>query len=333
MSQPQLRVGVFLPDYIPQSFRVYARNVGQHLPDHHMELVPFHDQPSLPKSVDLLWDVRSGGGNPPLEFLLGHQPLVMTVHGFAPLTLSGWDYFGTLKGMLTARYSARKKLARWARLKNEVSAIVAVSHYTRRELLNYVGYPAERVVVCPHGVDAVFQTSQIASPDQYFFHISNGEPRKNIRRILKAFRNIHSAHPELRLVLKVPSASVPPAQAGVHVITEFLDDAALAQHYQNALGFLFPSLYEGFGMPILEAMACGCPVITANVSACSEVAGDAAMTVDPHDVTALANAMERLLNPTMHQQFSQKGLKRVQGFTWAHSAAQHAQAFKLAVSS
>ncbi len=331
MSPNLLRVGVFLPEHIPQSFRVYARNVGQHLPAHQMELVPFHDEPSLPKSVDILWDVRSGGGNPPLEFLLGHQPLVMTVHGFAPITLSGWDYFGTLKGMLTSRYFARQKLQQWAALEKEVSAIVAVSHYTKNEIMKYVAYPEKRVVVCPHGVDSVFQTGHAPSPDRYFFHISNGEPRKNIRRILKAFQSIHAVHSGVRLLLKVPSSSVPPAQAGVDVITEFLDDETLARHYQHALGFLFPSLYEGFGMPILEAMSCGCPVITSNISACPEVAGDSAITVDPHDVAALSKAMEQLLDPAVHQQLRQKGLDRAQGFTWAHSAAQHAKAFRLAL--
>ena len=114
MTSTELHVGVYQGPEIPQSFQVYARNVSKYLPDQAVRLVPFADKRSLPKFADVLWDVRSGGGNAPPDFLLEHAgpPLVVTVHGFAPMTLSGWEYFGTAKGMfMSGRYARQKACA------------------------------------------------------------------------------------------------------------------------------------------------------------------------------------------------------------------------------
>jgi glycosyltransferase involved in cell wall biosynthesis len=110
-----------------------------------------------------------------------------------------------------------------------------------------------------------------------------------------------------------------------------LSTEELAELYRNALAFLFRSLYEGFGLPILEAMACGCPVITSNVSACPEVAGGAALTIDPRDEEALTEAMsvtyrDRQLNTERRD----IGLRRVKDFSWMASAKCHADALRTA---
>ncbi|MBW8029078.1 MAG: hypothetical protein GJU67_04810, partial [Ferrovum sp.] len=94
MTDRSLRVGVYRPAELHQSFRVYADNVERYFPELGIEAVHFDSKTAVPRSVDVLWDIRSGGGNPPLEFLLDSKiPLVMTVHGFAPISLSGWEYF------------------------------------------------------------------------------------------------------------------------------------------------------------------------------------------------------------------------------------------------
>src|SRR3569623_497537 len=111
---------------------------------------------------------------------------------------------------------------------------------------------------------------------------------------------------------------------GVRVITALQTTEELAHLYRRALAFVFPSLYEGFGLPIIEAMACGCPVITSNVSACPEVAGDAAMTVDPRDEKA---SFEAMLAIHRDQQFREEriaaGLRRIHDFSWMKSARCH----------
>jgi glycosyltransferase involved in cell wall biosynthesis len=335
MTSTELHVGVYQGPEIPQSFQVYARNVSKYLPDQAVRLVPFADKRSLPKFADVLWDVRSGGGNAPPDFLLEHAgpPLVVTVHGFAPMTLSGWEYFGTAKGMFMSGRYARQKRARWQEALASVSALIAVSAYVKEEATRYTGMPPDKIHVCHHGVDhEAFMAHPHGVPGNYFLHISNAEPRKNVARILRAFAKLKLKN-NVELVLKLPefAANRYAGLDGVRIITGLLSTEELAELYRNALAFLFPSLYEGFGLPILEAMACGCPVITSNVSACPEVAGGAALTIDPRDEEALTEAMsvtyrDRQLNTERRD----IGLRRVKDFSWMTSAKCHADALRTA---
>jgi glycosyltransferase involved in cell wall biosynthesis len=150
-----------------------------------------------------------------------------------------------------------------------------------------------------------------------------------VDRIVAAFIEL-GRHHSVELVLKLPAeASVKYADiVGIRVIAEHLGEKELANLYGSALGFVFPSLYEGFGLPILEAMSSGCPVITSSVSACPEVAGEAALLVNPRRTDELIRAMTVLVeSPSERDRLVSAGLDRVRQFTWEHSAALHAQAF------
>lgn len=329
----KLRVGIFQPPEIPQSFKVYAENVAQHFHSLGVEAIPFCNGNDLPHTADVLWDIRSGGGNPPLEFLMDGPPLVMTVHGYAPISLSGWEYFRSFKGMIMSGHYARQKLEKWQDLKSGVNALIAVSNFTKTETVQLTGISADKITVCHHGVDAESFTPDSAMPHgNYFLHISNDEPRKNLTRVVSAFKRLRKNH-NVRLLLKLPAQ-----QAGrylnidgLEVIATMLSTEELAMLYRQALGFVFPSLYEGFGMPILEAMASGCPVITSNVSACPEVAGDAALVIDPRDENAIFEAMRTLyLEKTTRDRLIASGLKRCGGFTWQASAACHTHILRTA---
>ncbi len=329
----KLRVGIYQAPDIPQSFRVYAANVTSHFPAHNVELIPFSAKDDLPKTADVLWDIRSGGGNPPLEFMMNGPPLVITVHGFAPITLSGWEYFKTIKGMLMSGRYSREKLARWKDLKDGVAALIAVSNYTKSEAVQMTGITADRIAVCHHGVDtASFTPDPNAERGNYFLHVSNDEPRKNVARIVAAFSRLRKSS-DTRLLLKLPKQHAARYKGieGVEVIEGMLSTEELASLYRRALGFVFPSLYEGFGMPILEAMACGCPVITSNVSACPEVAGDAALVIDPRDEGALFDAMQALYHErNTRDRLVSDGLEKIKSFTWQESSACHAKMFSTA---
>ena len=326
-----LRVGIYQHPDIPQSFKVYADNVVANLSGMDIQITPFSGKNDLPKTADVLWDIRSGGGNPPLEFMLNGPPLVMTVHGFAPMSLSGWEYFKTVKGMLMSRQYTKEKHARWRALRDGVASVIAVSEFTRGEVIRHAGIPDEKIVVAMHGVDAtVFYPKKNGSERGYFLHVSNNEPRKNVDRIVSAFQKLEFP---ATLKLKLPKGQGKQYAGikGVEVIDGFLDDGALAKLYQNACCFVFPSLYEGFGMPILEAMACGTRVITSNVTACSEVAGDAAMLVDPRSVDHIASAMQVLFDePGALSSVHAKGIERALQFGWRESAWKHAEALHMA---
>lgn len=253
-------------------------------------------------------------------------PLVVPVHVFAPISLSGWEYFHNLRGVLMSGHWARRKRRDWMRVKSGVSALIAVSEFTRSEAIRHTAMEPNCIHVCQHGVETgAFSPAGDNQAKCYFLHVSNNEPRKNLQRVVKTFLRLGRSR-DVELVLKLPEdqaryfAGLP----GVRVIAGVLTTAKLAELYRHALGFVFPSLYEGFGMPILEAMASGCPVITSNVTACPEVASSAALTIDPRDEDALFQAMATLVDdPAARSRLIAAGLDRVQSFDWRGSAACH----------
>ena len=337
MKDSALRVGIYQGPEIPQSFKVYAENVWRHLPKQDIATIPFKDRQDLPKSADVLWDIRSGGGNPPPDFLLEHPlpPLAVTVHGFAPVSLNGWEYFRTLKGLVMSGLYAKHKRERWREARTAVGSIIAVSAFVKDEAIRFTGVPADRIHVCHHGVDSnAFTPGSETESEPYFFHISNDEPRKNVHAIVRAFRQLRR-HCRVQLVLKLPEERARNYEKieGVRVVSGFLTTEELVRLYRHALAFIFPSLYEGFGLPILEAMACGCPVITSNVSACPEIAGEAAITVDPRDEDGLLEAMRIFCqNPRVRAERAVAGLQRSQDFSWSKSAQCHANILRAAAS-
>lgn len=324
-----MRVGIYRPRDLPRSFQVYADNVEHHFPQMGVDVVHF-EGPQIPADVDVLWDIRSGGGNPPLEFLLGRQPLVMTVHGFAPIHLSGWEYFRSIKGVLLSKKFAAEKRRGWQTRKDKVAALIAVSNFTKQEALGFTQVHEQKIVVCQHGVNEEFVPSSPHSMEDYFLHISNNEPRKNVDRIVDAFRSVKKDK-TIQLKLKLPESQGERYRRveGVSLLQGFMTTEELVRLYQHARGFVFPSLYEGFGMPILEAMACGCPVITSTVSACPEVAGQVALLVDPRNTAEIASAMAVLIEASTEQMqgFQQRGIVQASQFSWEDCARRHVEVF------
>lgn len=225
-------------------------------------------------------------------------------------------------------------------------AVVAISKATADDLMKRLDVPREKIHVIPLAADPVFfpmmreeAGALIAafpfSGREYVLAVGASEPRKNYLRLAQAVERLRAgAFPELNLVIAGSGgwkntpfeiyATDSARQPWLHVVKGPTKELLRAL-YSRAGIFAFPSLLEGFGIPILEAMACGCPVVTSNCSSMPEVAGNVAMLVDPLSVDAIASGIAHGL--MRRNELSQKGLERVKDFSWRHSAVRHMKVF------
>jgi glycosyltransferase involved in cell wall biosynthesis len=233
--------------------------------------------------------------------------------------------------------------------------IIAITDSTRRDILRILGVPEDKVVTVAYGVDAIFHPADdreqinavrehYGMPGSYLLFVGMLEPRKNLVRIIQAYGCLKAEDPALsyRLVMAgnrgwgYEEARREVARLGLEsdvIFTGPMPHDELPALFSGAELFVYPSLYEGFGLPPLEAMACGTPVITSNVSSLPEVVGDAALLVDPLDVGELAKAMRRVLSDgELHEQMRMKGLKRAKQFTWEETARRTLQVYEDAYS-
>jgi glycosyltransferase involved in cell wall biosynthesis len=233
---------------------------------------------------------------------------------------------------------------RWSTRYNAHAAtrVLADSEATRQDLIRHYRIPPERIAVVYPGRDE--SLAPVTDPDTlarvraryglsdaYLLYVGTLHPRKNLARLVQAFGLVTSSQgPDLQLVLAGQKgwlyeeifAQVQRLELADRVVlTGYVPDADLPALLSGALAFVFPSLYEGFGFPVLEAMACGTPVVCSDVSSLPEVAGDAALLVDPLDTQALAEAISRILdNANLGHELVQRGFHQLRKFSWRNCA-------------
>ncbi|MEM6484919.1 MAG: glycosyltransferase family 1 protein [Pseudomonadota bacterium] len=332
-----MNVGIFYPDALPASFRVCADNISAELEQLNVRVLKIKELNAIPSDVDVLWDPRAGGGNPPPAALCGlRAPLVVTLHGVAPMAIPLLEYYGGLRAAYAGWRSNRRKVAAWRKLEPFCAEVVTVSSSSRSSILSKLPIPAEKVSYAYNAVDhGIFTQLPATNPPSsrapYFLHVSNDEKRKNVDLICRAYRALPGSD-KPRLILKLTKRNKRYEGEGVEVLTGHLSEAQLIDLYQNALSFIFPSAFEGFGIPIVEAMATGCPVITSKFHACAEVAGDAALLVDHAHPNELRDAMSSLAqSESLRDDLRNRGLVRAQAFSWAATAEHYKQVFENAV--
>lgn len=205
------------------------------------------------------------------------------------------------------------------------TAVIAISEHVKNTLVDLLDVPAERVSVSHFGLDHERLRPAGLEREQFILYPANRWPHKNHDRLLEAFEKVRRERPELRLVLTGAGHVQPSSHPGVDVLGH-VPRARLIELFQTASALVFPSLYEGFGQPPLEAMACGCPVASSNAAALPEVCGDAAVYFDPTDVESIANAIEQVLSDD--GSYRRRGLERAALFTWRRSARIHEQVYR-----
>lgn len=224
--------------------------------------------------------------------------------------------------------------------------VVTVSETTRRDLLARHRLAPDRVVAVPNGVSSDFRdpgagTQGSGFPRPFLFYVGGLDPLKNVSFLLDVVERSVASSCDIHLVVageegaRQQALSREASRRGlggrVHAVG-FVSDERLAAAYREALAFVFPSRYEGFGLPPLEAMASGCPVVSSPAGSLSEVLGDAAMLCDPSDVDAWARAVELLLrDPAVRAGMIAAGARRAAGFTWERTARETLAVYRAAL--
>jgi glycosyltransferase involved in cell wall biosynthesis len=263
---------------------------------------------------------------------------VLTLHDMIPFIYP--ETHARLTNMLFRRYIPRSL--------RFVDRIITDSESSRTDIVRFLRFPAERVNAIPIGAAPHFAPTspeerqrvrqRYGLPNNYILTVGSLNPRKNLETLFSAFHQLLQRSLPHKLVIVGPTAW---KSAGIFqrmrslgierdvVLTGFVGDADLPALYGGASVFVFPSLYEGFGLPPLEAMACGTPVVTSNRSSLPEVVGDAGLLVDPHDADAIATAIERLAaDSELSAGLIDRGLARARSFTWERAAHAHRRVYQ-----
>lgn len=269
---------------------------------------------------------------------------VVTVYDLSFLVFP--EYFHTLNRIyLKWGTHASARLAR---------RVIAISESTRHDLVQLLGVPEEKIEVIPPGVESEFFPNGDSSvvdkfrrsknlPDRMILFVGTREPRKNIPTLIRAFAQVKSRSKlphKLALVggqgwkdESITRALEECGVAGEVVLPGYVPNDELPYWYRAADAFVYPSRYEGFGLPVLEAMASGTPVVTSRLSSLPEAAGDAALLVDPADEEELEDAIVRVVEDReLANELSAKGTERARQFTWTRAAQATADVYRRALS-
>ncbi len=291
----------------------------------------------------------------PIELFIGNNDIIHIPHSGIPVTLKSkvvitiHDLIPFLAesaawispGKNGRKYYIKRKDGFCKDVLNS-DKIIAVSEYTKNDIIKYFAVKPEKISTIHLGVDTIFRVCEDKKKQKmvlgkygiskkYIFFVGMVSARKNIVRLVSSFEKIRKQFSDYQLVIAGRRTTynefsekldnLPADIRNDLLLTEYVSREDLPYLYSGASVCVYPSLYEGFGLPILEAMACGCPVITSNISSMPEVAGGAALLVDPYSTAEIASAMERVLsNPGLQERMREKGMARAKEFSWENTA-------------
>ena len=224
---------------------------------------------------------------------------------------------------------------------HRADSIIAISEATKTDTIKLFGIPAERVHVVLCGYKNVCAASEVALdlPEKFFLYVGVLKERKNVLNVVRAFSEFVRGHPAFKLIIggKAEGAYAEEVRRYIDeegigrevVFVGHLNDGELSYLYKKAFALVFPSFIEGFGYPVLEAMSCGLPVITSDISSLPEIAQDAALLVNPYNPVAITSAMERMISdPKLREALIEKGRIQARKFSWERTAKLYLESLK-----
>lgn len=292
----------------------------------------------------------------PVETFVGKVDLFHATDFTLPPTLSSTKTILTVHDLSFVRVpdAASHKLKKYLdvvvpRSAHAANHVIADSQSTKNDLIKYYDLSPDKITVLLSGIDSRYQiiksvtsvmtirNKYIIPETPYIFCVGTIQPRKNYSRAIKALKILRDEGYELDFVIAggkgwledemYQTITETGQQNHIHLIG-FADDDDLPALYSGAECVVFPSLYEGFGFPVLEGMACGTPVVTSNISSLPEVAGNAALLVDPYNIEAIADAIRRILDDSnLRKNLIEHGIVQAAKFTWEKSAQQLCQIY------
>ena len=218
----------------------------------------------------------------------------------------------------------------YERTARKAAAVITISEFSKDRIIHHLGVPHERVFVAHLGVDTSAFTPYLGERENFLLYPATAGGHKNHARLIAGVGILRKRDPTLRLVLTGGALGLLGTLPDWVEARGLVPVEELRSLYGSARALVFPSLYEGFGLPLLEAMAAGCPVVSSNAGSLPEICGDAAVLFDPHDPSDLARAVTEAVGRSADLQ--RLGLERVGQFSWERCTEVHEQAYRFAAS-
>lgn len=322
-----MKIGVWIPKQYLTSVRIYSEHVCEHLEKLGLTVIPFREADAVPEA-DLIWDPTCTSARyPNRKLLYSSLPWVVTVHGASNLSLPLRYTFPTFRQQLRGLYINAKRRFAWSVYRQKVAHIITVSKFAKEELVQELDFHSANISVIYHGYDDLTFHPQ-SGDKNYLLHISVYQPKKNVDRILDAYADIPAAE---RMPFTVVCPGYPKAVEleKLNLVREHVDRKHIGKLMRGAYAFIFPSIHESFGMPLVEAMASGTPVITSNTTACPEIVQDAGLFVDPYSTESIRESIRSLCRDhALRDELARKALERARDFSWEKTARLHLEVFK-----